>query len=199
MIENIKIYYAKMPIVTKYDIPISRSRKIYVHTFTNENAKAQRYWASVLLEKALGDFGVSFNNLTLNQTESGKWVCDRACFSISHSNGVVAVCVSNVNCGIDVEYFDKNRFSTKLLGKISSNAEQVLCDNPLPEDVITIWTQKESIYKLGVSEKTVANINVQNYLTKTFFLSVDGKGYCLSCASTLKNDVEFSTSILVEL
>ena len=67
--------------------------------------------------------------------------------SISHSNKLVAICISNeIDFGIDIQYkTDKilniqNKF-------LSYNEKQNLGDTPSLESLIKLWSAKESIYK----------------------------------------------------
>ena len=78
--------------------------------------------------------------------------------SISHSNEIVAVGISNeIDFGMDVQYkTDKilniqNKF-------LSNNEKQNLGDTPSLESLIKLWSAKESIYKaLGIKGVSFSN------------------------------------------
>lgn len=187
MIDCIKIYYAQIP-DKPLNITINKARRDYVDSFKDEFAKAQRYWASVLLDKALADCDIDGKTCKLELTESGKWICDGAKFSISHSKNLIAVSVSSINHGVDVEFFDPNRFNFKLAQRIMTDTEKLLPPNDFtPEKVIELWTKKESIFKLGVDKKSISDILVEAYLTKTYAINLAGDKYVLSCATDNKS------------
>ena len=101
-----------------------------------------------LLSKYLNDdFGYTNKNLTYN--EFGKPYLKDIYFSISHSHNMIALIISNEECGIDIEYIDKDRNYDLLSKKILSDNEYDIYINELQKEeyFITCWTKKEAFLK----------------------------------------------------
>ena len=99
----------------------------------------------------LRSFGYKFTDLVFTKSKNGKWLCDKCFFSISHSNGYVAVAVSNREVGIDVE--EINAFVEKcnndvLFDKMKRHIISKKEAPPqTPMQMLKMWTQKESLFK----------------------------------------------------
>ena len=97
-----------------------------------------------LLKKAVQEtLGIDDDFLTIKREPSGKPVCEKYHFSISHCQSLVAVAISNTNVGIDVETV-KERENIKKI---------VMCENENNLDVkdvsalMCLWTKKEAKFK----------------------------------------------------
>ena len=98
-------------------------------------------------------FGYKPEELKFSKTENGKWICDKLWFSLSHSHGASAVIVSDKPCGIDVEYkvdflkksADKS-FIEAFLNRMSESASDF--GTISAEEILSLWTKKESLYKM---------------------------------------------------
>ena len=110
----------------------------------------------------------------VNFLDSGKPVIDGGYISISHSNGVVAVCFSKtVNVGIDIELIKDTipEHVSKLLGEKN------------PPDFYKKWTEREAVIKVknysalkkGVENEFVGISETINVNEKAFSLSVYGE------------------------
>ncbi len=89
-------------------------------------------------------------NLEINYTEKGKPFLDNKTFlSISHSNKMVCVGVSNIPIGIDIE-FNKPKKIENIQSKFLCEDEKNWLENkPNKIDFLQIiWGIKESLYKL---------------------------------------------------
>lgn len=93
-------------------------------------------------------------------------------FNISHSHGVIVVAVSDDEIGVDIE--KKKEISNALANQICSNEEleQIGNKDNKNQEIIKLWTKKESLIKLegktiGTDLKTVLK-NQENYLFKFF-------------------------------
>ena len=108
--------------------------------------------------------------------------------SISHSNEIVAVGISNeIDFGMDVQYkTDKilniqNKF-------LSYNEKQNLVDTPGLESLIKLWSAKESIYKaLGVKGVSFSN-DIEIDIKKKDLFKV---GYYKKDNNKIKFDLSF--------
>ncbi|MBO4432607.1 MAG: 4'-phosphopantetheinyl transferase superfamily protein, partial [Clostridia bacterium] len=122
----------------------------------NEKLKLSKYADWCLLKEALGNsFHLDFNSLNFSKTKNGKWLTDGVFFSLSHSGNLVAVAVSNMPVGIDIEI--ENDFSSRwenkddkfssLVKKVYTKKELKNADNISSRDFLKVWTLKEAIFK----------------------------------------------------
>lgn len=140
--------------------PASRNEEIV--STTNDKVKAEKYWAWKTLEKALDyAFGYKLNQLNLKKNEFGKWTCDKCCFSISHSDGVVAVALSNKGIGIDIEC--QERFENKFCEeqKFNNFVDKIIAKKEIRpitiRELTLLWIQKESAFKFKGEKAFVPN------------------------------------------
>lgn len=136
----------------------------------------------------------------INYTETGKPCIKNGFISISHSSQTVAISYSNLHpIGLDIEHFNPkiSRIQDKFLSKI----EKERFDLSGEENITTLWSIKEAVYKLldirGLSFKEdievleIGEINrVQvNYRIKhkelTFSRIVFEKFILIYCTDTL--------------
>ena len=147
---QVVVYYATMPSTSfALDLP-TKQRNDEIANCTNLQTKRQKYFVwKLLLQAVESNFGTG---ACFIKQSNGKWGCNLCCFSLSHSNDVVAVAVSSRNVGVDVQrvalpkklsvvdrVFSKQQ--AKDFYAIDSNEEKALY-------FTQVWTQKESIFKL---------------------------------------------------
>ena len=105
--------------------------------------------------------------LTINYDSQGKpYLNTQKGISISHSNKLVAICISNeIDFGIDVQY--KTNKILNIQNKfLSYNEKKNLGDTPSLESLIKLWSAKESIYKaLGKKGISFSN-DLEIYIKK---------------------------------
>lgn len=160
-------------------------RRKQIENVSNPQLKLQKISSWKLLEKAVRDiFGYALEDLNFALDGNGKWTCDKLHFSLSHSNGKVAVAVSDKPVGVDIESlsaFEKRR-AEKL-------AERIFCADEKAEDdaeLLKLWTKKESIYKcFGGGAFAPNKIRTAEYPVRTlqyggYFVSVCGNKEDLS-------------------
>ena len=97
-------------------------------------------------------FGLAMEQLRFEKLPEGKWVCDRAYFSLSHDRSAVAVAVSDAPVGVDLERDTafRERFPdpdvlSRLERRSCTPAELAALRGT--EDFLALWTKKESIFK----------------------------------------------------
>jgi len=154
--------------------------------------KEQKYFAWKLLEKAVCEnFSESFDSFSFSRSENGKWNCPDFFFSLSHTKKFVAVIVSDIPCGIDIEAYDPKRFSEKLAKKIM-NCREYKIYGELQEDkravfTLEMWTKKESIFKM-LSEKTFIpkNTDTNLYFSKFSIVGEIGLSFALEKEDEIK-------------
>lgn len=159
----------------------SDERKKRIDKATAEDEKKRLIGSEILIRHV-------FPESEVWRTESGKPVCniDGVFFSLSHSNELCAIAISDAPCGIDVEVIRPLKES--VLNRFYSAEEKayVLASANKDEAFFKIWTRKEALLKaadldipklrnLFVKDATVA------YNTDTFCLDTFcDNGYIIS-------------------
>ena len=144
---QVTVYYATIP----YELPAqplpTKERNDEINHCNNYQTKKEKYFVWKLLLQAIDDmFGKTANFV---RQSTGKWTCDLCCFSLSHGNDVVAVAVSDLPVGVDVQQVTLP--SAKVLKKVLSNSEitllNALDDSQKPLYFTQKWAEKESLFK----------------------------------------------------
>lgn len=186
------VYTAKIPCnaLIKSDL-YPKERNEEISECGSEKVRAEKYFVWKLLEYAVkNSFGYNIKELKFKKTENGKLLCDKCCFSLSHSFGAVAVAVSKNSVGVDIELLngEKARVIEKTLS-LSEKAElEKNCSQDKQNALICFWTAKESIYKnngTGGFKPSETDVTKNNVQTKT--VKIGEKDYALSvCSDSLK-------------
>ena len=144
--DTLSVFIAQIPRKTNVTALSHPLRQSQIDSCKSNKVKEEKFYVWKLLEyavfslfnKPLTDF-----NITLDKT--GKWLSNGFEFSLSHSNGVVAVAISPYPVGVDVELIKKPKVN--VYGKVF-NDKQLIEFNRLPEDekaeyFITKWANKD--------------------------------------------------------
>lgn len=159
------IYFSKIP----HDISITDSspeeRNKEIAGIRNEELRREKLWSWKTLEYALfRSFGYKLSDLKFSKSKNGKWLCDKCFFSISHSGGYVAVALSNMEVGIDIE--EASAFIEKCSDKAFFEGMKRLmvgkkeAEPQTPADLLQLWTKKESLFKCKY-KKSFAPLKIQ--------------------------------------
>ncbi|MCH5156703.1 MAG: 4'-phosphopantetheinyl transferase superfamily protein [Clostridiales bacterium] len=167
-------------------------RNDYLERYSDRLTQQQSYCVWMLLDCALRDcYGYGVEQLDCTVSDNGKWSCSNGVFfSLSHCNNVVAVALSSNAVGVDIEavvnfrrYIDDKCFVQRVL----TDSEQLkLHSAPVDkaESLATMWTQKESIFKMGNSATFVPkSIDTTTQTSYSQLVTVNGEQYVLSVAS----------------
>lgn len=207
--DSVREFFRNLPIVDVYVGIIPERLKITsvhpkerskeIKACSNDRVKREKYCAWRLLEYALNrTFGAKIKELELTKDENGRWSTPTHHFSISHTEGLVAVCVSRDAVGVDVE-----KESDKLLSvvpRLLTDSELLEYEKTEEENRLsylgTKWTQKESIFK-SLNEKSFIphKIEVKEYETYTKSMEVQGYKYYLSVATKTPERVRLYTDV----
>lgn len=169
------------------DFPKERTAEI----LSSKSEKVRRQKIAVwklLLFAAREIYGLDADEIRFEKTPEGKWLCDKFCFSLSHTDGAAAVVIAENPCGTDVEYAPK--FFEKCAYKpfIRSFLKQIGENEGLnKEDALKLWTQKESVYKRagrGVFSPKKIDVKKENVVTEII------GDYVLSVATKAETDKE---------
>ena len=156
------VFLSRIPESLEIGELFPKSRKDEVASINNEKVKNEKYWAWKTLENALDyAFGYKLNQLNVQKNECGKWTCDKCCFSISHSDGVVVVAVSNREIGVDIESL--SRFENKFLDeqKFNNFVDKIVAKKETRpttiKELTLLWVKKESAFKYKGENAFVPN------------------------------------------
>lgn len=120
-------------------------RQAQVSAIGNPKVKTQKRFVWELLRFALERrLGIPAD--LVNFSRSGnKWSCAECRISLSHTDGYVAVALSDLPVGVDVEVLSP-KFSEKLLDRIACPPEKQARG---AIQTAALWTAKESLFKQG--------------------------------------------------
>ncbi len=127
----------------------SMARRDYIASCTSKALKIVRtYDWFVLSYAAKRSLGIEIDALDFT-VKHGKWYANGFEFSLSHTDGALAVAVSNSPCGVDIE--NENRFDAYadldgLIDRAFDRRERETIGRDT--DGLTVaWTAKEAIFK----------------------------------------------------
>lgn len=113
----------------------------------HEGLRKQRYYVWKLLEYGVHrSLGLKIQDLHFHRDDRGKWSCRECFFSLSHTDGVVAVAVSKKPVGVDIEALDRP-VNPKLGDKILTASEKL--QQTTERYLLEKWCAKESLFKMG--------------------------------------------------
>ena len=187
---DVCVYYGKIPGGdVNFDV-YPKERADEIMSVRNDRLRKEKYYAWKLLEYAINEQGMEFSTLDFTKNENGKWACDECFFSISHTDGAVAVAVSKASVGVDIEKVSTR--AVKVAKKVFSEAElKSDCDD---ENLFAtrLWTKKESIFKTqDMRVFSPQNIVISDHETKTVDLCLNGEKYVISVAGDGAEHAEF--------
>ena len=146
------VYISFIPDGVIYEPLIPKERNEEVLSVSNERVKASKYWVWKTLEYAFfRSFGYKIEDLSITRTKTGKWTARECFFSLSHSENIVAVAVSNGETGVDIEELncfcerfkdskELDRFADRIVAKKEKTPQNTA-------ELISLWTKKESLFK----------------------------------------------------
>ncbi len=181
----LSVYTACIPTDAKLGNLFPKERDLEVRSCANEEVRKEKYYVWKLLEHALyHTFGKKMEKLVFSKTSNGKWGCDGFEFSLSHSNGAVAVAVSRREVGVDIERKREimNGISSKMLSKREMEEYNRVLDNEKNDWLLQKWTQKESVFKrTAVKGLAIKDLEIKD--VRTLDVKVGGGEYYLSVCS----------------
>ncbi len=185
----VDVYYARLPLEYNFTKVYPSERQQDVDSCSNQEVRAGKYYVWKLLEYAINKtFGIKIQDLNFEKTENGKWVCKRLYFSLSHTKGAVAVCVSNCDTGVDIELIDgeiKNGLNKKVLNEFEESELEKLDEIDKFGYFIDCWAKKESQFKRAGERVFVPkNIDTQGVFSQR--LKIDQKEYALAVSTKQK-------------
>lgn len=194
------VYTAKAP---SCDVSLSlvrcEHRRRELEGVRNENALREKFFVWRLLEYALEkSFGLSLDEIHPRKEESGKWAADGVFFSLSHSDGALAVAVSDEPCGVDIEREVPPRaknFAKKVLNESELREISALSEDERVERLVELWSMKESLFKMrGGTRFSPRDEDTSGDVTARR-VSVGGERRILSVASAIAEQIRIFTDV----
>ncbi len=142
--------------------PVEREKSL--KGISNESVLREKRLSWDLLDFAIKQsFDFDTKEICFKEQRNGKWTCDKLHFSMTHSQGAVAVAVSNSPCGVDMENI--NAFLQKCTDEAFAQAfcKKIGCNSTDSTDLLKCWTAKECVYKAsGEGSFSPRNTDVAN-------------------------------------
>lgn len=170
-------------------------RREQIENTTHPGLKRQRYFVWKLLEYGLKDsFGYDMKDLHFSRDDGGKWSCRECFFSLSHTDGAVAVAVSRKPVGVDLEGMDHTP-SLKIAEKILTEEEKNLPREDEEAFLLQMWCAKEALFKAGKDEvfhpkkiSALSGVKIRN-------VQLGDREYCLAVAAENLNNLRIHENI----
>lgn len=194
--QNIHVFIAKYPFAVSTDY-LPEARRAEIDACADADVRQAKLYAFKLLEIALSrTYSKSIRDCNFVKSTSGKWTMDFCEFSISHSNCVVTVAVSDMPVGVDVERIDRARFDDKLRRRIFTPAEEKLAQRMTEEQkrdyANKLWTVKEALFKRNNGKTFVASkLDALTSRCETIVVNDGDDNYYLSVASSADGVCEY--------
>ncbi len=182
------VFFATLPSDDIGEALSSPEREEYVSSIRNDRVRREKYFVWKLLEYAIDrTFGIKAEKLSFRKTDCGKWITDGYCFSLSHSENMLAVAVSRGDIGVDIEKLREtpdNRMAERILCADELKEFSSLPDEDKNRFLIEKWSVKEAIFK-SQSKKSFspAEINTTDYTYKSGELLEGDETYIWSVAT----------------
>lgn len=189
LLNKVFVYYARLS-EAEGEAVYPKERDEEIRAAKNPLQRREKYSAWRLLQLAIGDaFGKDIKAFKFSKSSSGKWVADGFHFSLSHSEGIVAVALSKDPVGVDVQLIKAPR--------AESFARRVLTDAELEEYnassvdsrdryLIAKWSAKEALFKTLSKDLFVPRDYIPtDENSHTEIISSGGADYALSVAGQI--------------
>lgn len=127
-----------------------RSRILQAEKIMLQKNKVMNVAAFLLLAYGLKEHGIAMKDIALSYGENGKpyLIGNAVYFNISHSHERAVCCISEYECGVDIEKI--RPVSMKLIDRVCSEEEKeaILTAENREEAFARLWTKKEAYIKL---------------------------------------------------
>lgn len=152
-------------------------------SISHDGLRSQKIASYGLLKYAVEKlFKIQEDFKSYKKSKNGKPLNKNYCLSISHTNNLVAVGISKCNLGIDLENVNQKQNIERIKNAILACGEKF--SNQNIEEVYSVWTKKEAIFKFnGDKVFNPKQVNFNTIPTKTIDFEFDGLKYVLSVAS----------------
>ncbi len=183
----VDVYLATLPDTDEMPPLSCALRQADIDGVSHPTVRREKYFVWRLLEYALQrSFGFKSADLTF-QKEAERYYCDKAYFSLSHGDGLLAVAVSRDKVGIDVERVT-DRDTRPLAQRVFTPEEWQTYDSLPAEEqgayFFRTWTAKEALFKAAHREVFDPRCYTASAAeVKTMEKTVGDTTFCLSVAT----------------
>ena len=121
----------------------------------SQKARREKYYVWVLLGKALKElFNLEIDNLQFTKNSNGKWISRDVCFSLSHTDGLVAVAISDSPVGVDCELIRPMKAGIEKKMLTECELRELGLTSPEDRDIYILdsWCSKEAVFKMKDGE-----------------------------------------------
>ena len=191
-LDGVAVYISKIEDNTVMEKLFSEERNREIEEIRNERARLEKYSVFKLLEKAVSEeLGISPNEAKIYKNENRRWTSPYFDFSLSHSKGAVAVAISGMRVGVDIEALTGNE-RTGVAKKYLSESEYAEYEALRGEEkeiyFLSKWTAKEALFKSkNEAQFLPSEVIAANEEVVTQTVDIDGEKYVLSVASENEN------------
>lgn len=150
----------------------------------NEEKSEITFKAWSLLNELLIEENIDLFNEDIFYNEFGKpyLLSKKIFFNISHSKSLIAIIISDKECGIDIQFIDYSKDHIKYVNKLLSIEE--LEQYKIQEDKISYfykqWSKKEAYFKYIGTGIKLKNLNIEVDNIKTEEITINDEKYVLS-------------------
>ncbi len=181
------VFYAEMPMQIGGESLVPKERMQEIEGCKNEAVRREKYYVWKLLEIALKKaLNLNIANLKFTKLDTGKWICEDCFFSLSHTDGALAVSVSLHPTGVDIEKIQplKEGIERKILTEKELSVCSSLEEGKRSEYILECWCKKEAIFKMGEGSALLPkNTEADEYSVRAEKLVLGGSKYLLAAVS----------------
>ena len=173
-----------------------KSRYDEVVRCKSTDAQKEKYLVWKLLENTVEKhLNLKFANLKFTKTDNGQWLCPDFHFSLSHTDMLVCVAVSDQPIGVDAELVRGVR--SGLEGRILTEKERDAMKRLPPEKqgeyLLEYWVKKESIFKKEGGHALLPNrIRTDEYNTSVRRVACGTAEYLIAVCHDRADEIEIN-------
>ena len=191
----IYVYVAKLPKESFSEPLLCIERQKEVDGISNEKAQREKYYVWRLLEYAIkNSLGADASRLCFTKGKNRKWSCEGFEFSLSHSGDALAVAISDMAVGIDVEKIrvrKAERMAEYMLTQDERGEYKSINVNERDEWLIGKWCAKEAIFKSQNKDVfSPSKIETSEFFCEQRSFEIECEKYILAVASDKFQDVK---------
>lgn len=168
----------------------------------SQKARREKYYVWVLLGKALKELlNLEIDNLQFTKNSNGKWISRDVCFSLSHTDGLVAVAISDSPVGVDCELIRPMKAGIEKKMLTECELRELGLTSPEDRDIYILdsWCSKEAVFKMKDGEALLPRtIECSEYNARTERVLADGREYILAYCTCDNSSVVVTSAVSLE-
>ena len=196
--QKVRVYCALMPNGIGERELYPKERMNEINECKSESVKREKYRVWELLEYAIKDaFYPDFNNLQFTKMPSGQWVCDKLCFSISHSDEAMTVALCESDVGVDIELVREldPRLADRVLTERELSYYQNLTEAQRTDYLLEAWCKKEAVFKASRGDILLPRtIDANDHCTYVERVKIANSEYLIAVSAKESFSVELIVS-----